>query len=455
MEPTKLQTIAQWAGGILRTGRDCGLVTTVCTDSRSLQPGDLFVALRGDNFDAHTFVDQAAELGAIGAIVEKTPAGLPQEFGVIEVRDTLRALQELATNYRRSLPMQVVGLTGSNGKTSTKDMTWSVLSRRFQVARTEGNLNNHIGVPLTVLRARESDQIGVFEMGMNHPGEIAPLAAIAGPDVAVITNIGMAHIEHMGTREAIAQEKGMLAESLGPGGYLVLNGDDDFSDAIAARTKADVVLAGLNRGDIRASDLHPHLNGVRFLLEADGRSVPAEVPVPGVHMVRNALLAVATGRVFGLSLEECAAGLRELRLTKGRLEQKILRGIHVLDDSYNANPDSMAAALTTLAGMPAAGRRIAVLGRMGELGHEAEPGHRRAGETAAKVGIDCVISVGNEAHWISDAAYQGGVEKVLQCESVDDAVKFLRGYARPGDLVLVKGSRSSRMERVVEGLHAA
>lgn len=455
MEPTPLENVALWAGGSLRAGHERALVSSVCTDSRTLQPGDLFVALRGEKFDAHTFISEAARLGALGVIAEEVPPGLPEEFGIVMVTDTLRALQELAMNYRRSLPMQVVGLTGSSGKTSTKDMTASVLSRRFQVARTAGNLNNHIGLPLTILRARESDQAGVFEMGMNHPGEIAPLAAIAAPDVAIITNVGTAHIEHMGTREAIALEKGMLAEALHPGGYLILNGDDDFTDSIAARTKADVVLAGLERGEVRAHDLHPHLNGVRFMLEADGRSVEAEVPVPGVHMVRNALLAAAAGRVFGLTLEECAEGLRELHLTKGRLEQKILRGIHVLDDSYNANPDSMAAALSTLSQLPSVGRRIAVLGRMAELGKEAEGGHRRAGELAAKLGIDCVIGIGDEASWITDSAYKGGVERVVQCASTEEALQILHGYARAGDIVLVKGSRSSRMERIVEGLQAA
>lgn len=452
MDPTSLHQVALWAGGVITAGDGRADVVDVCTDSRSLKAGDLFVALRGENFDAHNFVAQAAQLGAVGAIVQEVPANLPAEFTVILVEDTLRALQELAQNYRRSLALQVVSLTGSNGKTSTKDMTASVLARRFQVTKTEGNFNNHIGLPMTLLRARGGDQAGVFEIGMNHPGEIAPLAALAAPDVAIITNIGMAHIEHMGSREAIALEKGMLAEALKPGGYLILNADDEFTPAIAARTRADVVLAGLEKGDVRATNLQPHFHGVKFTIEADGRSIEAEVPVPGVHMVRNALLAVAAGRVFGLTLEECAEGLRELTLTKGRLEQKIVRGIHLLDDTYNANPDSVVAALTTLTGMPAAGRRIAVLGRMGELGTEAETGHRRVGEAAAEDGIDCVIGVGDEARWITDAAYTGGVEKVFQCESIEDAVRSLRGFARAGDVVLVKGSRSSRMERIVEGL---
>jgi UDP-N-acetylmuramoyl-tripeptide--D-alanyl-D-alanine ligase len=454
MDATPFDKIAQWSGGQLVTGDPKGAVTTVCTDSRALKAGDLFVALRGDKFDGHTFVAEASKRGAAGAIVEESPAEFPPGFAVILVGNTLQALQRLGAEYRRSLDLQVVGLTGSNGKTSTKDLTAAVLGENFQVTKTEGNLNNHIGVPLTLLRARSTDQIGVFEMGMNHSGEIAPLAAMAAPEVAIITNVGMAHLEFLGSRENIALEKGMLAEALPPSGTLILSTQDDFSESIAARTKADVVLAGIGKGEVFASDLRVSPGGTRFTIHADGRSAEAELGVPGEHMVRNAMLAVAAGRVFGLSLDECATGLTKLRLTKGRLEQKVIRGIQVLDDTYNANPDSVAAALRTLASMPAAGRRIAVLGRMGELGAEAEHGHRLVGEVAAQAHLDAVIGVGTEAQGITDAAWRGGVEKVVLVESTEEATKVLRDLVRAGDLVLVKGSRSARMERIVEGLLA-
>jgi UDP-N-acetylmuramoyl-tripeptide--D-alanyl-D-alanine ligase len=258
----------------------------------------------------------------------------------------------------------------------------------------------------------------------------------------------------MGSREAIAQEKGALAESLAPSGTLILSAHDEFSKSIAARTKADVVLAGINSGEVFASDLRTHFSGTRFVLHADGRTAEVELPVPGEHMVQNAVLAAAAGRVFGLSLEECAAGLAKLQLTKGRLEQKVVRGIQIIDDTYNANPDSVTAALRTLAAMPAVGRRIAVLGRMGELGVEAERGHRQVGETAAREQIDGVIGVGEEAQWITDAAWRGGVEKVVRVDSTEEATKILRELAKPGDVVLIKGSRSARMERIVEGLQA-
>ena len=454
MDATTLEKIALWAGGRLAAGDPATTVDGVCTDSRALQAGDLFIALRGETFDAHEFVTEAAKRGALAAIVEHAPAELPPDFGVIVVADTLRALQQLAGEYRRSLSLQVVALTGSNGKTSTRDLTACVLAGHFQVTKTEGNFNNHIGLPLTMLRARGSDQIGVFEIGMNHPGEIAPLAALAVPDVAIVTNIGLAHIEFMGSREAIALEKGMLVEALNPSGTVILNADDEYSAQLAKRTTADAIFAGIGRGDVQATGLRPHFTGTRFTLHAHGRSVDAELPVPGEHMVSNALLAVAAGLVFGLSLEQCAEGLKKVQLTKGRLEQKIIRGIHILDDTYNANPDSMGAALRTLATMPAAGRRIAVLGRMGELGVESERGHKLVGEVAAREHIDCVVCVGQEAEWIAETAWSGGVEKVVRAADADEATKVLRELAKPGDIVLIKGSRSAKMERIVEGMQA-
>lgn len=456
MEATKIDLITHWCGGELLAGDPGATATSVCTDSRSLKAGDLFIALHGATFDGHAFVAEAAARGALGAIVERTIDGLPPQFAVIQVGDTLHALQQIAMQYRRSMPAQIVAVTGSNGKTSTKDLIAVILRERFQATKTEGNFNNHIGLPLTMLRLRAADRVGIFEIGMNHAGEIAALAALAQPDVGVITNIGIAHIEHLGSREAIAQEKGMLAEALPPSGTIVLNADDEFTPAIAARTNADVLRCGLAPdADIRAADLRQDFSGMKFRLHAFGRSVDAQLPVPGEHMVLNATLAVGVGHVFGMSMEECAAGLLNVQLTKGRLEMKNVRGIQIIDDSYNANPDSMKAALLTLAQMSTNGRRIAVLGRMGELGIESERGHRSVGQMASDLGIDCVISVGGEAEFIAEEAWRGGVEKVVRAADLDEAVKSLREMVHAGDLVLVKGSRSSKMERVVEGLAAS
>lgn len=453
MEATKLEVIASWCGGVVTTGDPTAAATSICSDSRALKAGDLFLALRGASFDGHDFVAEAAARGALGAVVENECGGLPTGFAVIRVPDTLRALQEIATAYRRTMSAQVVCVTGSNGKTSTKDLIAVVMRERFQVTKTEGNFNNHIGLPLSMLRLRMGDRVGVFELGTNHPGEIAALAALAQPDVAVITNIGVAHIEHFGSREDIAKEKGALAEALRPGGALILNADDDFTPAIAARTRANIIRCGMAQdADIRASELRQDFTGMKFRIDAFGKSIEAQLPVPGVHMVSNTLLAIGVGHVFGMSIEECAAGLPNLQLTKGRLEMKVVGGIQVIDDSYNANPDSMKAALLTMSQMSVNGRRIAILGRMGELGHESERGHRSVGQTASDLGLDCVISVGNEAALIADEAWRGGVEKVVKAADLDEAIKALRDFAQAGDLVLVKGSRSAEMERIVEGL---
>ena len=452
MNATPLEKIAAWAGGALIAGNGGVKVTDICTDSRALKRGDLFAAIRGEKFDGHDFLAEAARLGAAGAIVEKIVAGLPPSFALIRVADTVRALQSLATAYRASLPLKAVCITGSNGKTSTKDLTAAVLAQRFNVTKTAGNLNNHIGVPLTLLRANSAHEAGVFEIGMNHPNEIAPLAAMVRPDIAIITNVGIAHIEFMGTREAIAIEKGMLAEAVGENGTVILNADDDFTPSIASRTRARVMTAGLAGGDVRATDLEQLSVGIKFRLHATGQCVEAELPVPGEHMVRNALLACAAGIVLGLTLDECARGLRDLQLTAGRLTQTTVAGIQLIDDTYNANPDSMSAALVTLARMPITGRRIAVLGRMGELGNESERGHRSVGEVAGREKIPCLITVGEEAGWIAESAEENGVPTVLRTSDADEAARVLREFAKPGDAVLVKGSRSARLERIVRAM---
>ena len=452
MNAMPLSQIAAWSGGRLAGGNPAMTVTNVSSDSRALKPGDLFVAIRGENFDGHNFLADAARLGAAGAIVDQEAAGLPPSFALIIVRDTVRGLQSLASAYRATLRLTAACITGSNGKTSTKDLCASVFAQRFSVTRTAGNLNNHLGLPFSILRADSSHDVGVFEIGMNHAGEIAPLAAIARPDIAIITNIGGAHIEFLGTLDAIAQEKGMLAEAVCKNGTVILNADDAFTPSIAKRTRARVMTAGLLGGELRATDLEHLSTGSRFRLHATGQCVEAELPVPGEHMVRNALLACAAGISLGLSLDECAAGLRAVNLTAGRLAQKTIGGIRILDDTYNANPDSMTAALVTLARMPGSGRRIAVLGGMGELGKESERGHRSVGEIAGREKIGCLITVGETARWIADAAENSGVGSVIRTADADEAVRMLRDIAKPGDTVLVKASRSARLERIVQAM---
>src|SRR5256714_13340571 len=422
MEPLSLAQIAKLAGGSISADDTSVIVSRISTDSRTLQTRDLFVPLRGANFDGHEFIEQAAERGAAGAIVEENWKGkVPRGFALIRVADTLVAYQTLATNYRASLPLKVIAITGSNGKTSTKDFVAAVLARKFRVTKTEGNFNNHVGLPQTMLAAKYEDEIAVWEIGMNHPGEIAALAKLAAPDVAMITNVGIAHIEFMGSREAIAKEKGALAEAVTANGTLILNADDAFNESIAKRTRAKLILAGIENGSVRAIDITQSATGSEFTILEGAHRCRAQLPVPGIHMVQNAMLAVAAGRVFGMSIEECAVGLASTPLTKARLQIKEIGGIQFIDDSYNANPDSMKAALRTLVELEADGRRIAVLGEMGELGAESEAGHREVGEAAAALHVDELIAVGATGATIARAAKKAGLKNSAAVESAGEA----------------------------------
>ncbi len=451
MEPVSLSTIAEYANGSISSGAADVVINRISTDSRTLHGGDLFVPIRGKNFDGHRFIAQAAERGASGALVEREWSGkVPAKFAVIRVADTLIGYQQIAAGYRRSLPLNVIAITGSNGKTSTKDFVAAALGRRFRVTKTEGNFNNHVGLPRTILEADASHEIAVWELGMNHPGEIAALAAIARPDTGIITNIGIAHIEFMGSQEGIAEEKGALAAAIGETGTVILNADDRFSERIARQTRAKIVLAGISSGTLRATEIRQSAGGAEFTILEGAHRCRVQLPVAGLHMVQNAMLAVAAGRAVGLSLEECAAGLASAPLTKARLQLRDINGVQFLDDSYNANPDSMKAALRTLVELETEGRRIAVLGAMGELGGESEREHREVGEAAAAFRIDQLITVGDVGAGISSAAIAAGLESVANVATTSEAAELLTTAASTGDLVLVKGSRSARMERVME-----
>ena len=452
MDPRSFEQIAALVGGKLH-GVGAEKVTRVVTDSRSIRAGEFFVALSGDQFDGHDFLPAVKEAAAAGALVSHVNVDL-NGFTQIEVPETLTALQRLARAYRNQLQLKAIGVTGSSGKTSTKEMIASVLGERFSVIKTIGNYNNHIGLPLTVLAASSADDFGVFEMGMNHAGELAPLCEIARPDAAVLTNVGMAHIGYLDTREAIAAEKAVVAEAVPAEGFVVLNANDDFTDWIAARCKARIVRAGVGRGDVKALDIDERVKGATFTLEHGGRSTQVLLPVHGEHMVSNACLAAAVGLEFGLTLQECAAGLAKTAIPGNRLKIQHLGPLLVINDAYNANPDSMVAALKTAAQLSVKGRRVAALGRMGELGKESAAAHRRVGRTVAELEFDFLVTVGEEAQLIAEAARSAGLKSIHQSETHQQAIDALLDYLEPGDLLLVKGSLSSAMDRVVHGLEA-
>lgn len=452
MIPLSLQTLSQFAAGTLR-GDGARLVTNVNTDSRKITAGEVFVALVGEKFDAHDFIPQVAASGAAAVVVSKVnPAWGTLPCAVIEVGDTLRALQDMARGYRQHHAPLIIGLTGSNGKTSTKDLAAIIMARKCQTRATFGNLNNHIGLPLTLLSLREGDQCCVTEMGMNHAGEIKVLTDIAKPDAGIITNVGMAHIEYMGTQDAIAWEKGTLAANVRAGGVVVLNANDKYSEVIARHCQGCVSMAGVGCGDVAASNLRADATGTTFTLDFGGEKVETRLPILGEHMVGNAALAACMGWRQGIAPADIADALNQAKLTGGRVEPKVVHGIQFIDDSYNANPDSMIAGLRTLSAL-GTGRRVAVLGRMGELGPIAEAEHRRVGEFAGSLKLDAVFSVGgNEAAWITEAS------KAVTSEHFPDQASCaarLREWLREGDVVLLKGSRSARMEQVLTHFSAS
>ncbi len=459
-----LESLAVAMHGDLKLGTTCDpsqLVNDVSTDSRAVAFGNVYVALRGDRFDGHAFLAAARDRGAIGAVIDASylqslapSAPPPDDFALIVVADTLTAYQDLAAWHRRQQPdLAVVGITGSNGKTTTKDLVASVLSEGFAVLKTEGNFNNHIGVPRTLLRLNATHEIGVIELGINHPGEMAPLVRIAQPTAGIVTNIGTAHLEFMGSKATTAAEKGILVAELPADGFAILDTADQFSDSIGGRARCPVLKVGTGAQALRAENVAQHDRGMEFTVcEPSQDYQGVRLPVVGMHSVTNALFAFAIGRAFNLSAADCVAGLANVRMTSGRVEVKTVKGVRFLDDSYNANPESMVASLDTLARLSVgtAGKRMAVLGAMGELGESAAEGYRRVATAAGRTRLDILLTIGPIAGQMDAPARAGGVETVMNFLMPEEAATFLRDHASTADVVLVKGSRSARMERIVE-----
>ncbi len=448
MKPLTASQIAEILGTQVAAGDPAASASAgVCTDTRKLKAGSAFFALRGENFDGDRFAAKALADGAAVAVVHAWSGEPAPGTAVIVVPDTLVALQVLAHWWRMRLDIPVVAITGSNGKTSTKDFTAAVLSQAFKVSATAGNLNNHIGVPLTVLATTEEHTAAVWEMGMNHSGEIAPLCEIARPKYGIITNIGTAHIEYLGSREAIAEEKGTLARALPADGKLFVPAHCDFTEYFRQRTRATIIPVGNGRGMVRAENPVYGADGTRFDLVIQGeKPVTLFLPVAGRHMVTNALLAAGAGWKLGLSPEEIAAGLSSATLTGGRLRSYDFHGIRVIDDTYNANPESMAAAIETLADTPVdnGARRIIVLGRMGELGPHAPAAHLKTGALAAARKLT-VIAVGHGSEGIAE-----GAGAAPHFQDFEEAAGWLSREAKAGDAVLFKGSRSATVEKVMQ-----
>ena len=448
MRPLTLQTVADFACGRLLQGDPEVVVTRVSTDSRRIALGDLFIALQGERFDGHTFASQVLAAGASAIIASQPLPGITAP--IIQVEDTLVALQNLARAYRAWHSPKIIALTGSNGKTSTKDLLTAVLASQFPLFATQGNLNNHIGLPLTLLSLAPEHTHAITEMGMNHAGEIRTLVDIARPDAAILTNIGVAHIEHLGSQENIAWEKASLPVNIPATGHVVLNANDAYTPRIARLCQASVLTAGIDAGDIAAYDISSTPTGTTFTLDFGGSRQTVHLPLLGRHMVGNAALAAAMGHALGLSPSQIAQALSTASLTGGRLQPRLVDGIQFIDDSYNANPDSMLAGLRTLAETPAA-RRFAVLGGMGELGPHAINGHAQVGQFAATLSLAGLFTVGSDlAQRIGLAAHavKPGFP-ILHFPDHASCAAHLRTLLTPGDVVLLKGSRSATVEKVL------
>jgi UDP-N-acetylmuramoyl-tripeptide--D-alanyl-D-alanine ligase len=456
MEARSLQFIAAACGGEPLSGSPDTLIGRVCTDSRQVRPGDLFFALPGERFDGHAFLPEVASKGAAAAVVARrqAPPSLPN-CALIAVDDTRHALGRLAARYRQDFSLPIVAVGGSNGKTTTKELVASVLSQAFVTLRSEGSFNNDIGVPLTLLGLEKAHQAAVLEAGTNHPGELAPLVRMICPRLGVLTGIAREHLEFFGDLAGVAQEEGWLAELLPVGGVLFANGDCEWTAPIARRTRAALVRVGLSpANDWRACSLRPDKQGVTFRVEGPRADVAGEfrINLLGRHQVVNALFALAVGRELGLGRAEIARGLAHCKPAKMRLQLWELNGVCLLDDAYNANADSMLAALQTLQELPCKGHRVAVLGDMAELGVQSAAAHEEVGRQAAELGVSQLFAVGKMAPLLARGARGAGLSRVLEFADVEGAAVALRQFLKKGDVVLLKASRATRLERIAERL---
>lgn len=455
MEPITVRELLTATGGTLLHPPDGldQLVTSVETDSRSIHPGGLFVPLVGEHFNGHDFIANALQNGASGCLTAREETEfVPGKF-YVQVADTQLAMGDLAQYYRRKFSIPFIGITGSVGKTTTKDMVAAVLEEKFKVLKTEGNFNNEVGLPLTLFRLDHTFELCVLEMGMNHFGEIAYLSQLVEPEVAVITNIGDAHIENLGSRTNILKAKCEIFAHMSDKSVAILNGDDNLLRTLDGTLSQEIIYFGGNDTPAyKALDIeHMGDKGIRFTVQTPREKFPVEVPALGSHMIYPVLAAAAVGERFGMSGAEIAAGVRRFVPTKMRMNMIQQGSLTILDDAYNANPQSMRAALEVLAERNSP-YKAAILGDMFELGVLGPSLHQGIGEYAARLGLDCVIAVGHLAKYIYDAVEDSNIPSVFYCETKEEAKALLPQVVKPGGAVLVKASRGMEFEELVREL---
>ncbi len=466
IEPPRftLQDVLTATGGTLAQRGRADAFDGVSTDSRTLAAGSLFVPLKGPRFDGHDYLAQAASAGAAGVLVERGREGLVKGLAAgtaaVSVPDTLKALGDLARLWRNRFAIPVVGLTGSTGKTTTKEMAAAIMGREKNLLKNEGNLNNLVGLPLTIFRLNAAHEAAVLEMGTNRRGEVARLTEIASPTVGLVTNVGPAHLEGLGSLETIREEKGDLYRVMDGRGTAVINLDDPLLAPWAAQWKGRKITFGIDAdADVTASRIaHEAERGTVFTLLAEGASREILLPVLGFHNVSNALAAAAAALGAGLGFDAICQGLMAFKPVGGRMEvHRLKNGACLIDDTYNANPASSAAALKTLQGLKGECKSTVILGDMLELGDEAERYHEEMGRTVADTGVGKVYLRGDFARATAKGALKRGMkgDQVLVDLSTEETVAHLKACLRAGDWVLVKGSRKMKMEEIVQAILGA
>lgn len=445
--------IAQVCGGVYHGTEETAEreVSSITTDSRQAAEGCLFVAVKGERVDGHDFIPSVFEKGALCVIAEHEPEAADGAW--IQVESSLQAIKDMAEFYRQQLAVRVVGITGSVGKTSTKEVIASVLSEKYHVLKTLGNFNNELGLPLTVFRLREEHQVAVLEMGISDFGEMHRLSKIARPDVCVMTNIGQCHLEFLKDRDGILRAKSEIFDYLAEDGTVILNGDDDKLSTIKEVKGIRPVFFGVESGrEIYADEIEPKgLKGIRCRIHVGEESISVLIPIPGYHMVLNALAAAAVGLTMGLTMEQIRAGIEKLQSLGGRFHIIEKGNMLIIDDCYNANPVSMKASLDVL--KDAEHRKVAILGDMFELGENAAELHASVGCHAAENEIDLLICVGDASRHMAEAAFQtGGCGEVLQVPTLAALLEVLPRLIQEDDTILVKASHGMHFEKVVERL---
>lgn len=454
MRALKAETIANMAQGRLRGPGDI-IVGQVSTDTRNLSEGSLFVALTGEHFDGHDFVGQAAQKGA-ALVMANEGKDIPENIPAIFVPDTLKALGKLASAYRRLFNIPVVAVTGSVGKTSTKEMIAAILSAKYRVHKTKGNFNNEIGLPLSVLELDDSHEAAVFEMGMRGFGEISLLSRIVRPDIAIITNIGISHIERLGSRQNILKAKLEILDGLNPEGTVVLNGDDELLSGLRGLLNYKTIFYGINEGqDIWAYDLTSKgEEGIIFQVRTKDSDMELFLPAVGMHNVHNALAGIAVAGILNMSADDIKRGLLNYSGDSMRMNIEEKNGIKLINDSYNAAPSSMQAALSVLCEIGSGKRKWAVLGDMLELGDWSEEAHREIGRLVSTLGIDYLVGIGSNARWYINGANEthGSKTVTILFESISQAKQYILALMQKGDVLLLKGSRRMKLDILAEEL---